>query len=506
MNGATRYRWALLAIVLLVARGAWAAEKVDDDCKDEPPCEPASQAASSRPAGAALTFAGGTPADHLREIRRHLARKYPGVDGSSAGLEALAAYLAGKVYRAAGGRFEVSPREYGKGQEAFAAYRRFAPAIAALRAPEPFKEYLRRHYAAGLIDQRWAMDFAVEAGRLARIPADSHFVAIGVGEGLLGGVAKVFPRFRDLPGLAKKLVLDAVAELNPGVASAGWYRAAPAAPNLPADHVAVAMGGGRVHVHRYEVRPGACVAIPPAAVLSRLADPPLLDLRGSWISDLSLLKGFSPVELDVSYTAVTDLAGLADLASLEALSLAGLPIGDLSPLRGLKLKRLDISGTAVADLSPLAGMHLEELIASGAGVADVRALKGAPLRRLDLSRTAIADLSSLRGMPLERLNLDHTPVADLSDLAGMRLVWLNIDHTGAADLGPLAGMPLQHLICSPTRAFAGLAALRDVATLKSFRYAPADEWRQAYDRTHRRPAALPGPRAGKDVEDIKLDP
>ena len=506
MNTAARYGWVLPAAALLLACGAGAADKADVDDPDEPPGEPASQAASPRPAGAALTFAGGTPADHLREIRRHLARKYPGVDGSSAGLEALAAYLAGKVYRAAGGRFEVSLREYGKGQEALAAYRRFAPAIAALKVSEPFKAYLRRHYAAGLIDQRWAMDFAVEAGRLARIPAGSHFVEIGGGEGLVGHVAKVFPGFGKLPGLARKLVLDAVAELNPGVARAGWYRAAPGAPDLPADHVAVAMGGGRVHVHRYEVRDGACVAIPPAAVLSRLADPPRLDLRGSWISDLSVLKGFSPVELDVSYTAVADLAGLADLASLEAVNLAGLPIEDLSPLRGLKLRRLDISGTAVTDLSPLAGMPLEELIAPGTGVADVRALKAAPLRRLDLSRTAVAELSSLRDLPLARLNLYHTAVADLSDLAGMRLVWLNIDHTGVSDLGPLAHMPLEQLVCSPSRAFAGLAALRDVATLKTFRYAPADEWRQAYDRVHRKPAALPSPRAGKDIEDIRLDP
>lgn len=82
-------------------------------------------------------------------------------------------------------------------------------------------------------------------------------------------------------------------------------------------------------------------------------------------------------------------------------------MSDLSPLRGMALKKLYLQNTMVTDLSPLEGIRLESLNLSGTKVADLSVLRGLPLLSLRLHNCAnIVDLSPLKSCTtLERLSL-----------------------------------------------------------------------------------------------------
>src|SRR5262249_57910922 len=90
-----------------------------------------------------------------------------------------------------------------------------------------------------------------------------------------------------------------------------------------------------------------------------------LDVRETSVADLSPLR--SPAlrdslrELKLWRTKVTDFSPVAGCASLESLDAFGLPLEDLSILKGMKLRTLLIGSTEVTDISPLAGMPLEGL-------------------------------------------------------------------------------------------------------------------------------------------------
>jgi tRNA A-37 threonylcarbamoyl transferase component Bud32 len=106
--------------------------------------------------------------------------------------------------------------------------------------------------------------------------------------------------------------------------------------------------------------------------------------------------------LKININWVGDLSPVRALTRLESLECHGTPQGyvgmlaDLSPLRGLSLRRLLFSDTRVIDLSPLRGMPLQELaFPRNLGVKDLTPLKGLPLSSLNCSHTAVADLSPL---------------------------------------------------------------------------------------------------------------
>ncbi len=82
--------------------------------------------------------------------------------------------------------------------------------------------------------------------------------------------------------------------------------------------------------------------------------------------------------------ALCDLSSLRALNGLEQLTIncpAGgprLPLSDLKPLEGLKLKEVTCTGTSVADLAPLEGMPLERLTLHNGPVADLKPLRALP--------------------------------------------------------------------------------------------------------------------------------
>src|SRR5215472_15338521 len=62
--------------------------------------------------------------------------------------------------------------------------------------------------------------------------------------------------------------------------------------------------------------------------------------------------------LSLSAAALTTLADVAHLRTLQSLNCAETPVSDLSPLSGLSaLQSLDCKGTQVSDLSPLSGLN-----------------------------------------------------------------------------------------------------------------------------------------------------
>jgi eukaryotic-like serine/threonine-protein kinase len=145
----------------------------------------------------------------------------------------------------------------------------------------------------------------------------------------------------------------------------------------------------------------------------------------------------------------SDLSPVRALTRLESLECNGSAprqgtVADLSPLRGLPLKRLVFLDNQVSDLAPLRGMPLETLIFQrNNAIKDLTPLQGIPLEHLECAFTNVADLSPLKGMKLKHLSCDQTLVSDLSPLRGMALEVLSVAHSRVTDLSPLRGMPLQ---------------------------------------------------------------
>jgi hypothetical protein len=150
--------------------------------------------------------------------------------------------------------------------------------------------------------------------------------------------------------------------------------------------------------------------------LSPLADLPLaaLDVRETKVANLSPLRssvlGRSLRELLLWKTNVKDLSPLAGCTALEYLDAYGLPLADLSILKGMKLKTLLIGSSRVTDISPLAGMPLESLNLDVTAVKDLSPLLKCPtLKQLVLPR-APDNIESLHGLAqLERLSFKTAP-------------------------------------------------------------------------------------------------
>ncbi|MDF1816384.1 MAG: tetratricopeptide repeat protein [Verrucomicrobiales bacterium] len=148
-----------------------------------------------------------------------------------------------------------------------------------------------------------------------------------------------------------------------------------------------------------------------------------------------------------------DLSGVEDLSDLTifqgtpvgSLNLSNTAVVDLAPLHGMALRKLNLGGTKVADLSPLKGLGLEDLTLNGTSISDISALRGLPLTRLELNSTLVTDLEPLRGMPLKHLGISIGTITDLQPLEGMPLEYLNLINTRVSDLSALRGMPLTSL-------------------------------------------------------------
>jgi serine/threonine protein kinase/Leucine-rich repeat (LRR) protein len=170
---------------------------------------------------------------------------------------------------------------------------------------------------------------------------------------------------------------------------------------------------------------------------------------------------------------------LADLSPLRGLQLRRLyveknQVTDLTPLAGMPLTRLEISANQVANLAPLQGMPLTQLVCNGNKFSDLTPLQGMPLQHLDCCSPVLKDLTPLKGMKLTYLNISGSPVSDLSPLEGMPLTILWAHATSATNLTPLRAMPLREVSFRPD---AGpLDVLRSIKTLEKINDKPTAEF------------------------------
>ncbi len=93
------------------------------------------------------------------------------------------------------------------------------------------------------------------------------------------------------------------------------------------------------------------------------------------------IEGGVVTELNIIRKEVTDLSPVRALVGLTSLGLAGCPVQDLAPLKGMPLTSLNFhTCTEIQDLTPLKGMPLTYLnLHDGPQVRDLEPLRGMPL-------------------------------------------------------------------------------------------------------------------------------
>jgi hypothetical protein len=168
--------------------------------------------------------------------------------------------------------------------------------------------------------------------------------------------------------------------------------------------------------------------------------------RKGRLSDLTPLRGLRLRRLGCAESQVSDLEPLRGMP-LEYLHCQGTVVDSLSPLEGMKLVSLTIQGTPVSDLSTLRGMPLKWLdVYEVRGVTSLSALEGMPLEYLNVTGTAVENLDSVSSLKsLGLLILDGTKITTLEPLRPLRLERISLLRTGVTDLTPIQGMPLKQL-------------------------------------------------------------
>ena len=124
-------------------------------------------------------------------------------------------------------------------------------------------------------------------------------------------------------------------------------------------------------------------------------------------------------------TAPVDISPLAGLTKLTSLQMGGLVIDDLSSVANLKnlISLTVFNGEQALDLAPLAGLaNLQALTLRNNKITDISPLKGLTnLGYLDLEGNQITDVTPIVGLTkLSRLALSGNPITDYKPLADIR--------------------------------------------------------------------------------------
>lgn len=98
-------------------------------------------------------------------------------------------------------------------------------------------------------------------------------------------------------------------------------------------------------------------------------------------------------------------------------------------------------------------------------VTDLSPLRGLKLRKLNLENFAsLETLDGLKGMPLEWLYMRRCEsLEDLSALKGMPIQWLVMSDVKIKDVEALRGMPLKHFVCDSARSLTSTTPLKGIA-------------------------------------------
>jgi internalin A len=171
--------------------------------------------------------------------------------------------------------------------------------------------------------------------------------------------------------------------------------------------------------------------ITDASVLSSVTNLTRVCLEANRIPDIEFMRDGklqSLIELDISFTPVTDLSPLQGNTSLVKLDIRGMRGGiDLSYVQSIgSLKSLDVSCSNVTNLQLIGNLPLlEELELTNMKFdndTDLSFINNiVSLRSLNLSRNSIDSIEFLRGNEsITYLTIQFTKVSDLSPLTGNR--------------------------------------------------------------------------------------
>ena len=148
--------------------------------------------------------------------------------------------------------------------------------------------------------------------------------------------------------------------------------------------------------------------------------------------------------VDLTNQTITNLIVFHNLPIVH-LRLINTGLYDLTPIKGLSLKRLFINQNYVTDISSLTHMPLVELNASHNRIQDLTPLYQLPIKRLNIAHNLTTDLTPVRTSELEYICIDGTDIHDLTPLTGSPLSSLEANDTKINDLSPLAKSPLVHV-------------------------------------------------------------
>jgi formylglycine-generating enzyme required for sulfatase activity len=157
-----------------------------------------------------------------------------------------------------------------------------------------------------------------------------------------------------------------------------------------------------------------------------------LNCSSTKVSDLSPLKGMKLQELEATAIEASDLTPLQGMP-LKQLGLHGLRgVTSLQPLQDMPLVYLNLSYLPVRDLSLLANMTtLRDLILQEMPVSDLTPLQGLKLRWLAMVNNQVSDLSPLRGMELNAIGLTPKNISKgmdiLRDMTSLKTIGVGFD-------------------------------------------------------------------------------
>ena len=166
----------------------------------------------------------------------------------------------------------------------------------------------------------------------------------------------------------------------------------------------------------------------------------ILDASNSGIEDLSGLEGAVRHlrTLFLDRNSITDIAPLAGLGSLAALTLSHNAVADWTPLAGMEslyFLAMDTSSLGGLPVLPsgLSYLYLaDNFISDIAGLSDMR-----NLQELDVSGNEITSLDPLAGIRLRYFHANDNEIVDLSPVVFSRLRELHVRNNAVRDISPL---------------------------------------------------------------------
>ncbi|MEM9411886.1 MAG: hypothetical protein AAGA30_12275 [Planctomycetota bacterium] len=190
-----------------------------------------------------------------------------------------------------------------------------------------------------------------------------------------------------------------------------------------------------------------------------------LDLRYSWIDDLSFLKGARALEvLNAPNQGITEFNPLVGIDSLRVLDLSSNPIASCDLSEMVNLDELRLSRTSIRELKGIERCQkLKLLDVSRTGVSDISGLSGkSSLRYLNIGNTEVEDLTPLTGLDLNSLLINGTKVTKIEALSAFgNLELFEAGSTGIGDLSPLKNS------IGLKRIGVGNTSVRDLTPLKN---------------------------------------